>query len=99
MDYSIIEDCVLTPGSIDCLRVKWSDYSPSYGDWTPCQCCRWWDDFCDAVEDDYDDWADDRNWPDDNEDVDVVFTDEPFNDLLKSILGEGNHVAVMVDDD
>jgi len=77
-DYSIIEDCVLTPGSIDCLSVKWADYSPSYGDWTPCQCCKWWDEFS-YWDEDEDVYA--------GADLEIVDTEEEFNDCLRVILG------------
>jgi len=75
-DYSIIEDCVLTPGSYDCYTVKWADYSPSC--WTPCQCCKWWDEFSAATVEDYADSA---------SPVDVVYTGDTFNNVLRALLG------------
>lgn len=78
-DYSIIEDCVLIPGSTDCLSVKWADYSPSYGDWTPCQCCKWWEEFS------YWDEEDDSIYA--GADVDVIDIDGDFDDMLRVLLG------------
>jgi hypothetical protein len=74
MDYTIIEDCILDPGSELCFTVIWGE--DIYGTWTPCQCCKWWDDFCatefTADEGDYDN-------------LEVVDTDETFNAFLESL--------------
>jgi hypothetical protein len=44
------QDCPLIAGTISCLSVTWVDENGCALNCTPCQHCKWWDDFCDTAE-------------------------------------------------
>lgn len=47
-------DCNLEAGSISCLMITWTEATlpnPKYTLFnTPCQHCKWWDDYCATEE-------------------------------------------------